>query len=120
MTRFGMAWVAAVALLLAGPAPALRAATPADTLVIAKNIDDIISLDPAEVFELSGGEMINQLYDRVMAYEAEDTAKLVPASPRATASATTAARSPSRSAPASSSIPAIRCARRTSPSRCNA
>ncbi len=78
MTRFGMACAAAAALLLVGPAPALRAATPADTLVIAKNIDDIISLDPAEVFELSGGEMINQLYDRVMAYEAEDTAKLVP------------------------------------------
>ena len=63
---------------LAGSAPALRAATPADTLVIAKNIDDIISLDPAEVFELSGGEIDHQLYDRVMAYEAEDISKLVP------------------------------------------
>jgi peptide/nickel transport system substrate-binding protein len=63
-------------LVAAGGFPA-AAATPQDTLVIAKNIDDIITLDPAEVFELSGGEMINQFYDRVMAYEAEDTAKLV-------------------------------------------
>ncbi len=47
------------------------AATPQDTLVIAKNIDDIITLDPAEVFEFSGGEMSNQFYDRVMAYEAD-------------------------------------------------
>jgi peptide/nickel transport system substrate-binding protein len=69
-----MGALAAIALGLA----ALPAAadTPADTLVIAKNIDDIITLDPAEVFELSGGEMINQLYDRIMVYEAEDTATL--------------------------------------------
>ena len=77
MTRIGIGCVAAAALLSAALAPATQAATPADTLVIAKNIDDIISLDPAEVFEFSGGEMINQLYDRVMAYEAEDTTKLV-------------------------------------------
>jgi len=40
--------------------------------------DDIITLDPAEVFELSGGEVIAQVYDRIMNYEAEDTEKLVP------------------------------------------
>ncbi len=63
-------------LVAAGGLPA-TAATPQDTLVIAKNIDDIITLDPAEVFEFSGGEMNNQFYDPIMAYEAEDTAKLV-------------------------------------------
>jgi peptide/nickel transport system substrate-binding protein len=77
MTRIGIGCLAAAALLTGALAPAAHAATPAEALVIAKNIDDIISLDPAEVFELSGGEMINQLYDRIMAYEAEDTTKLV-------------------------------------------
>jgi len=51
--------------------------TPKDTLVIAKQIDDIITLDPAEVFEFSGGEVIANVYDRIFTYEAEDTAKLV-------------------------------------------
>jgi peptide/nickel transport system substrate-binding protein len=77
MRRIGIGIAAAAGLLAAGLVPAGHAATPADTLVIAKNIDDIITLDPAEVFELSGGEMINQLYDRIMVYEAEDTATLV-------------------------------------------
>ena len=39
--------------------PQVFAATPADTLVIAKQIDDIISMDPAEAYELSGIEVIS-------------------------------------------------------------
>ena len=50
-------------------APLARAETPASTLVIAMNIDDIISLDPAETFELVGGEVIANVYDRITAYE---------------------------------------------------
>jgi peptide/nickel transport system substrate-binding protein len=49
--------------------PAAQAETPASTLVMAMNIDDIISLDPAETFELTGGEVIANVYDRVTAYE---------------------------------------------------
>ena len=49
-----------------------RAETPADTLVMAKNIDDIISLDPAEAFELTGGEVIGQHLRPHQRYEAED------------------------------------------------
>ncbi len=66
----------ALAGLMALGTPAM-AETPKDTLVIAKNIDDIITLDPAEVFELSGGEMIANIYDRIMTYEPEDTQTLV-------------------------------------------
>ena len=66
-----------LAAALAG-SPAI-AATPADTLVIAKNIDDIITLDPAETFELSGGEVVKNVYDQLMGYELEDIKKLVPA-----------------------------------------
>ncbi|MCP5073216.1 MAG: ABC transporter substrate-binding protein [Rhodobacteraceae bacterium] len=53
------------------------AKTPADTFVMAKDISDIITLDPAEVFELSGGEVIANIYDRITMYEPEDLKKLV-------------------------------------------
>ena len=44
---------ACLLLALSGPVTAV-AATPKDTLVIALAFDDIISLDPAEAFEISG------------------------------------------------------------------
>ena len=58
-------------------APAAVAATPKGTVVMAKDISDLITLDPAEVFELSGGEVIANIYDRLMMYEPEDLSKLV-------------------------------------------
>ena len=54
-----------------------QAETPKNTLVMAKNISDLITLDPAEVFELSGGEIIANIYDRLMMYEPEDLTTLV-------------------------------------------
>ena len=63
--------------LAAAPLWPAMAATPADTLVVAKNIDDIISLDPAEAYELSGIEMVTNVYDRIMRFEADDVTKLV-------------------------------------------
>jgi peptide/nickel transport system substrate-binding protein len=57
-------------------APAVQADTPADTLVIAHNIDDIITLDPAEAYELTGVEVVANLYDRIMRFEPEDISKL--------------------------------------------
>ncbi len=42
------------------------AATPKDTLVIGKAIDDLISLDPAEAFEFSGGEVCGNCYERLI------------------------------------------------------
>jgi peptide/nickel transport system substrate-binding protein len=53
------------------------AATPRDTAVIAKQIDDIITLDPGEVYELSGIEIVTNIYDRLLRYEAEDLTKMV-------------------------------------------
>ncbi|MBB3950370.1 ABC transporter substrate-binding protein [Aureimonas jatrophae] len=53
-------------IILAGlSAPAL-AATPADTLVIANTIDDLKVLDPAESFEFSGGDAINNIYRKLV------------------------------------------------------
>ncbi len=54
-----------------------QAETPADVLVMAKDVSDLITLDPAEVFELSGGEVIANIYDRLMMYEPEDLTTLV-------------------------------------------
>jgi peptide/nickel transport system substrate-binding protein len=63
---------------LAGMALPARAATPKDTLVVAMAFDDIISLDPAEVFEISGGEIMGNSYDRLLRYDVNDPSKLLP------------------------------------------
>ncbi len=61
------AGAATLAALLLGAAPgALLAATPADTLVIAAAIDDIVSLDPAEAYEFSGLDVVNNTYDSLV------------------------------------------------------
>ncbi len=67
---------ATVLTALAAAAPAL-AATPKNTFVMAKDIADIITLDPAEVFELTTGEIIANVYDRIMMFEPEDLQTLV-------------------------------------------
>ena len=43
-----------------------HADTPKDMLVIGKSIDDLISLDPAEAFEFSGGEIDGNCYERLI------------------------------------------------------
>ncbi len=58
--------------------PMALANTPADTLVMAKNIDDMITLDPAEAYEFTGIEIIANMYDRIMRFEPTDINKLVP------------------------------------------
>ena len=66
---------AAVAALAIGAGPAL-AATPKDTLVIAWAIDDIITMDPAESFEISAGEIMGNAYDRLIRFDVTDPSKL--------------------------------------------
>lgn len=67
----------ATAAPFAGWARVTDAATPKDTAVFAKQIDDIITLDPGECYELSGIEISTNIYDRLLRYEAEDLNKLV-------------------------------------------
>ncbi|GEO80698.1 ABC transporter substrate-binding protein [Pararhodospirillum oryzae] len=55
-----------VALVLSG-APA-RARTPADMAVIAWQLDELISLDPAEAYEFAGAEIAANVYDRLVYY----------------------------------------------------
>ena len=59
--------------LTAAPAPAQ---TPLDTLVMAKDIGDIITFDPGESFELTAGEILANVYDRIMTFEPEDPGTL--------------------------------------------
>jgi peptide/nickel transport system substrate-binding protein len=65
---------AAALMLVTG---ASQAATPKNTFVMAKDIADIITMDPAEVFELTTGEIIANIYDRIMMFEPEDLQTLV-------------------------------------------
>jgi peptide/nickel transport system substrate-binding protein len=65
---------ATLAALMATSAPAQ---TPKDTIVMAKQIDDIISLDPAESFEFSGGEVVANVYDKLIGVDIPNGNKLV-------------------------------------------
>ena len=42
-----------------------EAAAPKNVVVMAKSLDDLITLDPAEAFEFSGTEIVANLYDRL-------------------------------------------------------
>ncbi|MBL9057072.1 MAG: ABC transporter substrate-binding protein [Rhodobacteraceae bacterium] len=76
LRRFG---AVAMASLMLGTAPAaLFAETPADTLVIADAIDDIVSLDPHEAYEFSGLDVVNNVYDGLIELDPTKPGELVP------------------------------------------
>ena len=49
---------------------------PDNIFVMAKDIGDVITLDPAEVFEFTAGEIVANVYDRLMMFEPEDPREL--------------------------------------------
>ena len=53
------------------------AETKKDELVIARSIANIVTLDPGTNYEVRGGEVLNNIYDRIMLYEPEDLNTLV-------------------------------------------
>lgn len=55
----------------------LLAATPKDTLVQALAFDDIITMDPAESFEISAGEIMGNTYDRLVRLNVANPSELV-------------------------------------------
>ncbi|MBB4019757.1 peptide/nickel transport system substrate-binding protein [Chelatococcus caeni] len=75
LTRRGLLGATA-AVLIATTSPVVLAATPKDTLVLAWAIDDIITLDPAESFEISAGEIMGNTYDRLVRFDVADPSKL--------------------------------------------
>jgi peptide/nickel transport system substrate-binding protein len=69
-----MSSMAAVALLF--PAAGSQAETPKDTLVMAYVIDDMISLDPAEIYEFTSSEYMANTYDRLVVINPDKTDEL--------------------------------------------
>jgi len=67
---------AAMVTAMATSLSAVEAATPKDTLVVAWQFDDLISLDPAEIFEIVGAEIAGNTYERLVGYEIKDVSKL--------------------------------------------
>jgi peptide/nickel transport system substrate-binding protein len=77
MKRFAkIALAAAMVTTMATSFTAVKAATPPDTLVQAWQIDDIISLDPAEVFEFTASEIMGNTYERLINYDLKDVSKI--------------------------------------------
>jgi peptide/nickel transport system substrate-binding protein len=72
--KFALASVAAVA--IAAATSVVFAETPKDGLVMATAIDDIITLDPAEVFEFTAAEYAAQVYDRLVTFPVDDVTQL--------------------------------------------
>src|SRR3546814_17903376 len=68
--------ICAAAAVMATTAVPSQAETPRDTLVMAWTFDDIITLDPAEIFEFSAAEFAGNTYDRLIAYALEDVSKI--------------------------------------------
>lgn len=66
---------AALSLLMVA-APAAFAETPKDTLVEGFAIDDIISMDPGEAFELSTAEVTSNTYSLLVRLDMSDTSKI--------------------------------------------
>ncbi|MFZ9450295.1 MAG: ABC transporter substrate-binding protein, partial [Alphaproteobacteria bacterium] len=75
MSAAAIGLLAATTFLTPATAPAQ---TPRDTVVMAKAIDDIISLDPAEAFEASGVEAVANVYDKLINVDPKDPNTLVP------------------------------------------
>ena len=53
-------------------AGAALADTPPNALIVAQNIDDIVAIDPAQAYEFTSGELVTNMYDRLVQYDAED------------------------------------------------
>ena len=70
--------IAAAAAVLTLSLAGARAETPPDTLVIADKIDDIVNIDPAESFEFSGNDLLNNTYDTLVEFDPADLGPLVP------------------------------------------
>lgn len=54
------------------------AATPKDILVVAQQLDNMTSLDPHEGFEAVGGEIISNMYQKLVRANREDSTKVDP------------------------------------------
>src|SRR4051812_27842003 len=54
------------------------AETPKDTIIMAHQIDDMISLDPQESFEFSGSEVTGNIYEKLIVPDTAEPTKILP------------------------------------------
>ncbi len=69
---------AATPLALAFLPGVAQAETPKDTMVMGMAIEDIVSVDPQESFEFSAGEMLGNVYDRLVLPDLADPTQIKP------------------------------------------
>ncbi len=70
--RGSLFWLLVIWMLFGAAA---QAETPGNMFVMAKALDDLITLDPAEVFEFSGAEIIANLYQRLFRPNPDDPSR---------------------------------------------
>jgi len=72
-----LAAVSSAVLLLSGGTG--QAATPRDTLVMAWNLDALITFDPAQIGEVNGADIIvGNVCSTLVRYDPKDTSKILP------------------------------------------
>mgnify|MGYP005848289913 CR=1 FL=1 len=75
---FSAGGAALAAAALPGARPA-EAQTPRNTLVIAATIDDLVALDPHHSFEVTGSDLLKNVYDQLFTLDpTKDVAELQP------------------------------------------
>lgn len=62
----------------AAPTQPPAAGGAADTIVWVKNIDDVVSMDPAQAYEFSGWLAIHSVYETLVKFEGQDLTNLKP------------------------------------------
>ncbi len=79
VVKLHSAWLAA-ALIAAGAVStqSAHAATPKDALVMAWNLDALITFDPAQIGEVNGNDIIRNVCSPLVDYDVKDVAKIVP------------------------------------------
>jgi len=77
LTRRSLIAATAASPIAAGFAATARAATPRNIIVMAKQIDDIVSFDPAESYEFSNNEVDANVYRRLVGPDPGDGTKVV-------------------------------------------
>ncbi|MBI1777016.1 MAG: ABC transporter substrate-binding protein [Proteobacteria bacterium] len=70
--------IAATATIAALTALPAMAETPKDTFVMAWNLDALITMDPAQIGEVNGNEIMTNVCDRLVAFDFDDVSKIVP------------------------------------------
>ncbi|MDK2383635.1 MAG: ABC transporter substrate-binding protein, partial [Candidatus Korarchaeota archaeon] len=58
--------------------PKAQMNTPADTLIIAMDTSDAVSMDPARAYEFTSCFVVNQLYDKLVDFELPDLVNVKP------------------------------------------